>query len=48
VESLSINNNCKSAILELWTPPENNIQDTIRKEEVWARGSIEYLKTLFK
>jgi sugar phosphate isomerase/epimerase len=48
VESLSIHKNCISAILELWTPPENNIHDTIRKEEAWAAESIEYLKTIFK
>jgi 3-oxoisoapionate decarboxylase len=46
VESLSIHNNCRSAILELWTPPESNIPDTISKEEAWATESIEYLKTL--
>jgi sugar phosphate isomerase/epimerase len=48
VESISIHNNCRSAILELWTPPEINIHDTISKEEAWAAESIEYLKTLFK
>jgi len=37
---------CKSAILELWTPPEKNIIDTIIKEEKWANESIEYLKSI--
>jgi 3-oxoisoapionate decarboxylase len=48
VESLSIHNCCKSAILELWTPPETEIEETIAKEEKWAKESIEYLKTVFK
>lgn len=43
-EKLSVLNRCQSAILELWTPPEPKMEDTIEKEEQWARGSIEYLK----
>jgi sugar phosphate isomerase/epimerase len=35
-----------NAILELWTPPENELKATIRKEEVWAAQSVEYLRTL--
>jgi sugar phosphate isomerase/epimerase len=37
---------CDSAILELWTPPDDNIEATIKKETRWAEESIEYLKTL--
>ena len=37
---------CHSAILELWTPPEVNIEDTIRKESEWADISIKYIKSL--
>ena len=37
---------CQSAILELWTPPEKNIEETISKEEKWAYESIEYLKSI--
>ena len=48
VKKLSILNRCNSAILELWTPPELKIEDTIEKEELWARESIEYLKELLK
>jgi len=33
-----------SAILELWTPPEADIEDTVVKENNWALQSIEYLK----
>lgn len=48
VNKLYFTNSCKSAILELWTPPEKEIEDTIAKEEIWAIESIEYLKTIMK
>ncbi len=37
---------CRSAILELWTPPEKSIEETIIREEKWADESIQYLKSL--
>jgi 3-oxoisoapionate decarboxylase len=39
---------CQTAILELWTPPEPRLEDTIRKEETWAVQSLEFLKPLFR
>ena len=36
----------RSAILELWTPPEADIDATIRKETAWAERSLEYLRTV--
>jgi sugar phosphate isomerase/epimerase len=42
----SQNGLCQSAILELWTPPEPEIESTVLKEEKWAQESINYLKTL--
>jgi len=33
-----------NAILELWTPPEQALSDTIAKEDAWAAASIEYLR----
>lgn len=48
VNKLYFTNSCQSAILELWTPPEKEIDDTIVKEERWANESIEYLKTIMK
>ena len=39
---------CESAILELWTPPEKSIGETIIKEQEWASESIEYLKQVMK
>ncbi len=47
VKKLSGINRCKSAILELWTPPELILEDTIAKEDEWAQESIKFLKTLF-
>jgi sugar phosphate isomerase/epimerase len=35
-----------NAILELWTPPEENLPATIAKEEAWAAESIRYLRRL--
>ena len=37
---------CHSAILEQWTPPEETIEETIEKEDSWARQSITYLKSI--
>jgi sugar phosphate isomerase/epimerase len=42
----SQNGLCQSAILELWTPPEPEIESTVLKEEKWAQESINYLKNL--
>ncbi len=39
---------CQSAILELWTPPGNTLDDTIDKESSWADESIVYLKSIFQ
>jgi sugar phosphate isomerase/epimerase len=47
VSALSEKGRCNSAILELWTPPEAAIDETIRKEEQWATESIKYLKQIF-
>jgi len=48
IDKLIILKQCDTAILEQWTPPENEIRDTIGKEERWANESIEYLKTICK
>ncbi len=37
-----------NAILELWTPPEPAITETISKEDFWARESISYLRQLIQ
>jgi sugar phosphate isomerase/epimerase len=38
---------CKSTVLELWTPPESRIEDTLIKEASWAVQSLAYLKPFF-
>jgi 3-oxoisoapionate decarboxylase len=48
VSKLSETGRCRSVILELWTPPEPEIMDTINKEERWADESIKYLKKIIK
>jgi len=35
-----------NAILELWTPPQERLEDTIALEDAWARSSIAYLRSL--
>lgn len=48
LDRLAALNRCHSAILELWTPPETDLEATIFKEEKWAHESIEYLKKIFQ
>lgn len=48
IEKAGAGNKCSGAILELWTPPENNIESTIQKEERWADESIDYLRKIIK
>jgi sugar phosphate isomerase/epimerase len=38
---------CVSAVLELWTPPESRIEETIAKEARWAKQSLDYVRPLF-
>ncbi|MFO7668315.1 MAG: TIM barrel protein [Bacteroidales bacterium] len=38
--------NCHSAILEQWTPPEDTLEKTIAKEARWAEQSMKYLKSV--
>ncbi len=38
---------CATAILELWTPPEESLAATIAKEDRWAAESLEHLRDFF-
>jgi sugar phosphate isomerase/epimerase len=38
---------CQSAILELWTPPADTVEETVAREAAWADESLLYLKPLF-
>ena len=39
---------CRSMILELWPPPEDELKKTILKEQEWVRKSAEYLFENYK
>jgi sugar phosphate isomerase/epimerase len=41
-------NRCNSAVVELWTPPEPRLEDTITKEAAWAAESLKFLKPFFQ
>ena len=47
LEVLAPFDRCKSALLELWTPPEAELEETVRKEAVWAAQSLDYLRPFF-
>lgn len=46
LEALRPHGRCKTAVLELWTPPEASLDATIAKEADWASRSIKYLQPL--
>ena len=45
LETLRRFGNDPNVVLELWTPPEANIEDTIKKENEWVDQSIKYLRS---
>ena len=47
LERLASFNRCHTAVVELWTPPETRLEQTIAKEVAWAAQSMAYLKPLF-
>ena len=47
LEKLARYRRCHTAVLELWTPPESNVEQTIAKESAWAVQSLDYLKPFF-
>jgi 3-oxoisoapionate decarboxylase len=46
VEALGGSEREISAIIELWTPPEETLEATVQKEAEWAEVSTRYLKNL--
>ncbi len=46
IEKLNKKGLCKSAILELWTPPAETTDQTISIEKNWADESVKYLRKL--
>jgi L-ribulose-5-phosphate 3-epimerase UlaE len=47
IDQVKHHGKCVSAILELWTPPEKELEKTLIKESQWANESIQYLKNIF-
>ena len=47
LKQLSAFSRCETAVLELWTPPEPRLEDTIAKEAAWAGQSLDFLKPFF-
>lgn len=45
-DRLSKYNRCQSVILEQWVPPEKELNNTVKKEQIWAIKGIEFLKDL--
>jgi sugar phosphate isomerase/epimerase len=35
-----------NAILELWTPFEESVEETVKKEDEWAADRLKYLQTM--
>ena len=44
-EKMDQTGHCPSAILELWTPYQSSIKETVALEDSWAKESMHYLKT---
>jgi len=44
LEKLAHYDKCRSAILELWTPPAGSLSETIEREDAWVKESMVYLK----
>lgn len=47
IERLEHAGRCESAIVELWPPPEEDIDQTVRKEKAWCEQSRRNLAKLF-
>jgi sugar phosphate isomerase/epimerase len=48
LQVLAVAGRTPNAVLELWTPPEATLAETIVKEERWARESLAYLHTVIQ
>jgi 3-oxoisoapionate decarboxylase len=48
VDQLKNFHRCISCTLELWTPPETDLEATIAKEKAWADESLHYLQSTGK
>jgi sugar phosphate isomerase/epimerase len=48
LECLSARAENMTAIIELWTPPAQRMEDTVERERVWAEESVHYLRQFIK
>ncbi len=48
LDQLAPFNRCETAVLELWTPPEPDLERTVAKEEAWAAQSINHLRAMVR
>lgn len=48
IAQLKAYNKCRSATLEVWSQPEQTIEETIAREKQWVEISIDYLKNILK
>jgi len=48
IDSLKKEGRDPNAILELWTPFSNTLEETIKLEDEWSERSIKYLKNIIK
>jgi sugar phosphate isomerase/epimerase len=48
INKIKSTGNDPNVILELWTPPEQDINQTAKKEEEWVQRSIRYLRQHIK
>jgi sugar phosphate isomerase/epimerase len=48
LKNLEVHGKCQSMILELWPPPEKELEKTILKEQEWVRKSAHYLFENYK
>ena len=46
IDKVKTTGKCNSAILELWTPFQNSLAETLKLENDWAKQSIHFLKPL--
>lgn len=48
LELLTSYGNCKSATLEIWSEPLDNLEANIRREKEWVEKSVVYLSTMLE
>jgi 3-oxoisoapionate decarboxylase len=47
LEKLAPYGRCRTAVLEQWVVPEEDLEETVVKERAWAQESMAYLRPYF-